>query len=515
MARERLPMRKTREILRHILDLKLSYRVTRNSLGVSHGLICDTVHKAREAGLDWEAAQSLSDDELMARLSKKSAAPKDSRPLPDFVLVQAELLRPGVTLALLHQEYLMAHPGGLSYSQFCEHYRRFRARRPLVMRQEHVAGDKQFIDYSGKKPSYIDPQSGKRVECELFVAVLGASNFTYAEATATQRREDFLRSHMRAQAYFGGTTRLWVPDNLRSGVTRADRYEPTLQRDYEEMAAHYGAAALPARPRKPRDKAKVEVGVQIAQRWILARLRNVRCFSLAELNQHIARLLEDLNNRPMRVYKCSRKELFQKIERDKLRPLPHYPFVLCEHKEARVHIDYHVELSGHFFSVPSSFVGKLVRIRATATTVEVFFDSQRIASHVRSYVRGRFTTDPAHMPKAHQKHAEWSPGRILNYAATIGPHTASLCRAILEDRRHPEQGYRSCLGLVRLGARYDKERVEAACARAYAAGARSYKSVQAILEHGLDRIPVSPAKPPQKKESYVEHEHLRGPDYYN
>lgn len=515
MARERLPMRKIREILRHTLDLKLSYRVTRQSLGASHGVISDTVHKARQAGLDWEAVQRLSDDELLALLDGKSEATKETRPLPDWVVVQAELLRPGVTLELLHQEYLQAHPNGLLYSQFCAHYRRFRARRPLSMRQEHVAGDKQFIDYSGKKPSYLDPQTGERVECELFVAVLGASNYTYAEATATQRREDFLRSHLRAQAYFGGTSRLWVPDNLRSGVTKACRYEPTLQRDYEEMAMHYGAAVLPARPRKARDKAKVEVGVQIAQRWILARLRNVRCFSLVELNQHITRLLEDLNNRPMRVYKCSRKELFDKVERDHLRPLPTYPFVLCEHKEARVHIDYHVELCGHFYSVPYSFVGKLVRIRATATTVEVLFDSQRIASHVRSQVRGRHTTDPAHMPKAHQKHAEWSPGRILNFAATIGPHTASLCRAILEDRRHPEQGYRSCLGLCRLGSRYDKERVEAACARAYAAGARSYKSVQAILEHGLDRVPVSPSHAPQKKESYVEHENLRGPDYYN
>ena len=513
MPRERTDMRKSREILRHILDLKLPYQLIVASLGVSHGLICRTLTKVRDRGLDWSALEPLSDEELEAILYGPPALPAASATLPDWPLVDAELRRPGVTLLLLHQEYKSQHPDGLGYSQFCDYYSRFRKKRPLVMRQSHVAGDKLFVDYSGKKPGYFDPHTGERIDCELFVAVLGASNLTYVEATASQRREDFLRSHLRALQYFGGVARIWVPDNLKSAVTKPCRYEPSLQRDYEELATHYGAAVLPARPYKPRDKAKVEVGVQIAQRWIVGCLRNVRCFSLAELNGHIARLLEELNNRPMRVYKRSRRELFEQLERPQLRPLPEHPFVLCDSKEARVHIDYHVEYSGHFYSVPHRLVGELVRVRATATTVELFHKNQRVASHVRNLRRGAHTTNAEHMPTAHQKQQEWSPGRLLNWATKIGPHTASLCHAILEDRTHPEQGYRRCLGLIRLGRHYESARLEAACERALAAGARSYQSVKTILENSLDRLPLPSPEPTLAR--VVPHAHLRGPGYYN
>lgn len=513
MARERTSMRKTREILRHILDLDLSYEVTEKSVGVSHGQVCRTLAKVRERGLVWTELSPLSDDKLEALLYGKKQPLLSTAPLPDWPTVDAELRRPGVTLLLLHQEYKQQHPLGLGYSQFCDHYSRFRKRRPLLMRQQYTAGERLLIDYSGKKPFYFDRETGARIECELYVAVLGASNLTYAEATATQRRDDFLRSHLRAHAYFGGVARLWTPDNLKSAVTKPCPYEPTLQRDYEELATHYGACVLPARPRKPRDKAKVEVGVQIAQRWILARLRNVRCFSLHELNQHIARLLEELNHRPMRVYRKSRRELFEQIERPHLRPLPAHPFVLCQTKEARVHIDYHVAFDGHFYSVPYTLVGEPVRVRATDTTVEIYHKTERVASHLRSSKRGGYTTVPEHMPKAHQKQRDWSPGRLLNWAATVGPHTASLCHAILDSRRHPEHGYKSCLGLMRLGQRYESARIEAACARAYAAGARSYQSVKTILENGLDRIPMSSEQPPAAR--ICDHEHLRGPGYYN
>jgi transposase len=513
MARERTSMRKSREILRHILDLGLSYEVTRKSLGVSHGQVCRTLAKVRQRGLLWADIAPLCDDELETLLYGSPQPPTAAVPLPDWPALDAELRRPGVTLLLLHQEYKAQHPGGLGYSQFCGHHSRFRRKRPPSMRQQYPAGDKLLIDYSGKKPAYFDPQTGARVECELFVAVLGASNLTFVEATATQRRDDFLRSHIRAHVYFGGVARLWIPDNLKSAVIKACPYEPTLQRDYEELCAHYGAAVLPARPRKPRDKAKVEVGVQIAQRWILARLRNVRCFSLVELNGHIARLLEELNNRPMRLYKRSRRELFEQIERPHLRPLPTHTFILCETKEARVHIDYHVAFDGHFYSVPYQLVSQPVRIRATGTTVEILHKSERVASHLRSPKRGGYTTVREHMPKAHQKQLDWSPGRILNWAATVGPQTASLCHAILESRRHPEHGYKSCLGLMRLSQRYEVARIEAACARAHAAGARSYQSVKTILENGLDRIPMSCAEGPTTR--LEDHEHLRGADYYN
>lgn len=513
MARERTPMRTSREILRQILSLRLPYDRVEQSLGVSHGLVCRTLKKARERGLRWPDLEPLSDDELEALLYGPRPAVASSVPLPEGSFLEAQLRRPGVTLLLLHQEYLQQHPDGLGYSQFCEHFRRFRRRRPLLMRQEHVAGDKLFVDYSGKKPAYLDPQTGERIECELFVAVLGASNLTYAEATRTQRREDFLRSHVRAHRFFGGVPRLWVPDNLKSAVTRACRYEPTLQRDYEELALHYGAAILPARPYKPRDKAKVEVGVQLAQRWILGRLRDVQCFSLAELNEHIGRLVQELNDRPMRVYQQSRRQLFEQIEKEALRPLPPTEFELCETKEARVHLDYHVAFDGHFYSVPYTLAGEPVLVRATGTTVEILHKHKRIAAHVRSAARGRHSTIAEHMPKAHQRHAGSSPGDLLNWAATVGPHTASLCRAILEERRHPEQGYRSGLGLIRLSRRYEKARIEAACERAFRAGARSYQSVKTILEHGLDRIPnADSSRPPN---AFPEHENVRGPTYYN
>lgn len=513
MARERTDMRKSREILRHILDLKLSYQLVEASLEVSHGIICRTVGKVRELGLDWPALSPLSDEELEALLYGPPPIFGTTATLPDWPTLDAELRRPGVTLLLLHQEYRRQHPEGLGYSQFCQYYSRFRAKRPLVMRQTHVAGDKLFVDYSGKKPCYFDPATGERVECEMFVAVLGASNLTYAEATATQRIADFLGSHQRLHEYLGGVARLWVPDNLKSAVTTTCRYEPTIQRDYEEMATHYGAAIVPARPYKPRDKAKVEVGVQIAQRWILACLRHLRSFSLAELNQHIARLLEALNNRPMRLYQRSRRELFEQLERPLLRPLPMHPFVMCETKDARVHIDYHVEFDGHFYSVPYALIGELLRVRATTTTVELYHKSKRVASHLRSVKRGCHTTCIEHMPKSHQKHRDWSPDRILAWAEKLGKHTSLLCQAILNDRRHPEQGYRSCLGLIRLERHYEATRIEAACERAFAAGARSYQSVKAILGCGLDRIPISTESPSVSCQD--SHEHLRGPNYYN
>lgn len=510
--RERISMRKSREILRHILDLKLPYQVAEQSLGVSHGLVCRTLAKVRERGMTWPDLAPLSEEELELLLYGPPKLPVSSLAMPDWALVDAERRRPGVTLLLLHEEYKQSHPNGLSYSQFCEQYRRFRSSRPLLQRQEYVAGDKMLVDYSGKRPHYFNPATGQRIDCELFVAVLGASNLTFAHASATQRREDFLRSHMRAVEYFGGVTRLWIPDNLKSAVTRACRYEPTVQRDYQELAEHYGAAILPTRPYKPTDKAKVEVAVQITQRWILARLRNVRCFSLAELNGHIRRLLEELNHRLMPGYGRSRWELFAQIEKDKLRPLPKDSFELSETKEAKVQIDSHVAFEGHSYSAPYQLQGESVLVRATGLTVEIFHRGKRVASHLRSRQRGGYTTLPEHLPKAY-RNRDWSPGRLLNWAARIGPHTSSLCRAILEQKLHPEHSYKRCLGLLRLAKRYDQERLEAACERAFAAGARSYQSVKAILEQGLDRIPIAREQSPQRES--IEHEHLRGPKYYN
>ncbi len=365
MATERLSMRKTREILRQKWQLRRSHREVAASLDVSAGAVGAAVERATVAGLDWVAVEALADDELEARLYP-SAATAAARPLPDFAKLHAERKRPGVTLELLHLEYLEREPGGYRYTQFCEHYRMWLKKRQLTMRQEHRAGEKQFVDYSGKKPHYTDGKTGEHVECELFLAVLGASNYTYAEATRTQSGPDFIASHVRAFEYFGGVAGALVPDQLKSGVTRSCRYEPGIQRTYEEMAQHYGTTVLPARPYKARDKAKVEVAVQVAQRWILARLRNQSFFSLDELNARIWELLEELNDRVMRVYGESRRALYERLERPVLRPLPQGRFVYGEWETARVNIDYHIEVDHHYYSTPHALVHEKVDARVTA-----------------------------------------------------------------------------------------------------------------------------------------------------
>jgi transposase len=363
------------------------------------------------------------------------------------------------------------------------------------MRQIHRAGEKTFVDYSGKRPCIWDPKTGEAIEVEVFVAVLGASSFTFAEATLTQRGSDWIASHTRAVEYFGGATEVFVCDQLRSGVTTPCRYEPGVQRTYEEWAEHHGAVIIPARPAHPKDKAKVETAVLVAQRWILARMRNERHFSLDSLNVRIAELLEDLNARQMRVYRASRREMYERFDRPVLKALPAKRFTYGEWQGAKVNVDYHVEVDGHYYSVPHQLLGDEVEVRVSAATVEVIRDGQRIASHARSFQRGRHTTIAEHMPVAHRKHMEWSPSRIANWAGKIGPQTRALVETIMADRPHPEQGYRSCLGILRLGKRYGDARLEAACARALVAGARSYRHVDSILKHGLDRVPLRAADP--------------------
>ncbi len=433
--------------------------------------------------------------------------------MPDWAYFHAERKKPGVTLELLHLEYLEQHPAGYRYTRFCDLYRQWLARHPLSMRQEHRAGEKTFVDYAGQKPRLVDPATGTVTEVELFVGVLGASNYTYAEATYTQQLPDWLASHQRMFAFFGGVSAAVVCDQLKSGVTLPCRYEPGLQQTYEEFAAHAGTTILPARPKKPRDKAKIEVAVQVAERWILARLRHETFATLAALNARIRELLDDLNRRRMRHYQASRWELFTRLDRPALRPLPATPFVYGLWKLATVNVDYHVEVEHHYYSVPHALVHAQVDVRVSALTVEIFHRGQRVAAHVRSHIRGQHTTVTAHMPKAHQRHREWSPSRLIAWGATVGPQSAALVEAILASRPHPEQGYRSCLGILRLARRDGPGRLEAACARALAVGARSYRHVDAILKHGLDRCPLpeAGAAPPTRP---VVHDQVRGSAYY-
>lgn len=511
MATERLSMRKHREILRLKWLLGRSHREVARSLGVSVGAVASTVGRAEGAGLEWAWVETASEEELESRLYPPGAAPGAERPRPQCLYLHTERRRPGVTLELLHHEYLERHPEGYRYSQFCEIYRRWVAKQRISMRQVHRAGEKLFADYAGQKPHLVDPETGECVAVELFVAVLGASNLTYAEATRTQKVPDWIASHVRALEFFGGAPQALVPDQLKSGVTDSCRYEPGVQRTYEEFAAHYGTVILPARPASPKDKAKVEVAVQIAERWILARLRNETFFSLAALNERIAELLDELNDRMMRGYGESRRQLFERIERAALMPLPATPFLYGEWKSARVNIDYHIEADHHFYSVHHSHRGERVEARLTSTTVEIFLGGRRIASHRRSYQRGGYTTLPEHMPKAHRDHLEWSPSRFIGWAGTVGPHTERLVGDILAERPHPEQGYRSCLGILRLARSYGHDRLEAASVRALAARARSYRHVASILKHGLDRVPL--AERPESSAPLL-HGNLRGAEYY-
>ena len=504
-------MRHVREIFRQKLVVKRSNRQVAASLGISNGAVSGAVGRAKALGLDWETIAALGEDALEARLYGPRCTTRVGRPFPDPAYLHVELRRTGVTLQLLHLEYLEQHANGYRYTAFCAHYNAWLAAQRPTMRQVHRAGEKLFVDYSGKRPSLVDAATGEVTEVELFVAVLGASNFTYAEATRTQTVADWIGSHTRALAALGGVPSVIVPDQLKSGVTQSCRYEPGIQRTYEEMASHYGTTVMPARPKSPRDKAKVEGGVLLVQRWVLAKIRNQIFFSLAELNERIAELVRELNERPMRTYGASRRELFERLDKPALRPLPEARFVVGEWRTARINLDYHIEFDRHYYSVPSTLLRQEVDVRATVTTVEIYLRGERIASHLRSAIRGQHTTTAAHMPKAHQAHAEWTPSRLLAWAATVGPETVKLAEAIFVARPHPEQGYRSCLGIMRLAKKYGIERVEAACGRALGVGARSYRHVESILKHGLDRTAPTDVAPAQR----AAHENIRGRDYYH
>jgi len=512
MPRPRSAMRKIREVLRLTLAEGLSRRQVGIALGMPTTTVADHVARARRASLAWPLPEGLDDDALEARLFASAAPPPAaSRPLPDWATIHRELRRKGVTLQLLWMEYKADAPTGYQYSQFCRHYRHWQRRLDVVMRQEHRAGEKCFLDFPGDTLPIVDPATGEIHPAELFVAVLGASSYTYAEALASQALPDWVDAHVAAFEYFGGAPHILVPDNLHAAVTQAHRYEPTLNRTYEELAAHYGCAVIPARPHRPRDKAKVEAGVLVAERWILAALRHRTFFSLAEANGAIRERLAWLNERPFRKLDGSRASLFTEIDRPALRPLPARPYEYGVWKTATVNIDYHIEVERHYYSVPYGLAGQHCDVRISASTIEVFHRGRRVASHLRSAARGRHTTERAHMPESHRRYAEWTPGRIVRWAEQTGPATAALAVEILASRPHPEQGFRSCLGILRLGHRYGAERLEAACARALAVGATSYRSVDSILRTGLDRqaLPDAPPDPPVRR-----HENVRGPDYY-
>lgn len=506
-------MRQLREILRLSLESGLAQRVVADAVGVGVGTVCEYLGRARAAGVGWPIPAELSDEErLEAAVFGPKREVEHGRGLPEMAWVHGELRRAGVTLSLLWQEYLGANPGGYRYSQFCEHYHRFRKRLSPVMRQVHRAGEKVFVDFAGKKPSIVDPTSGEVRSVELFVGVLGASSYVFAAAAEHQDLSNFVSLNVRMLEAFGGTPSIFVPDNLKAAVTGACRYEAVVNRTYQDMAAHYGAAVIPARAYKPRDKAKVEVSVLLAERWIVASLRQRTFFSVGELNEAIREKVVELNERVMRRAGVSRRELFETYDRPALKPLPQAQYEIGVWKECKVNIDYHIELEHNVYSVPHALVGQRVEARSTARCVEVFLRSTRVASHLRLTGRGRASTLAEHMPAAHRAHAEWTPSRLISWAAKAGPATGHVVEAILQSKPHPEQGYRACLGLMRLGRVHGTQRLEAACQIAKRLGAESYKTVKNILASGMDRNPLAATA---TESSLPHHENIRGAACYD
>ncbi|MCC6225958.1 MAG: IS21 family transposase [Microthrixaceae bacterium] len=514
MAAERLSMRRLREILRLKFEAGLSQRAIAVSANVAQSTVSDYVSRARRAGVGWPLAPDV-DDEAALERRLFPAAPvvgAAERSEPDWVWVHRELRRKHVTRMLLWEEYRAGVPDGLAYSQFCQRYRTWASALPVTMRQEHRAGARLFVDFSGDGLELVDRETGETVVVKLFVAVLGASNYTYVEPVVHEDLPTWIGCHVRAFTYFGGVTEIVVPDNLRSGVTRPDYYDPEINRTYADLAEHYGVAVIPARVRRPRDKAKVEAGVLVASRWILAALRHHRCDSFAELWNGIALLLERLNTRPMRKLKRSRRELFDDLDRLALKPLPSTPYTFAVWTKPKANIDYHVEFEHHYYSVPYGLARQRFELRATEATIEILQRGRRVASHRRSYVPHQATTVAEHMPSSHRAHAEWTPSRIIAWAGTIGAQTAACVAAIMAQRPHPEQGFRAALGVIRLAKRYPHDRLERACARALTYRALSYRSVEAILKNHRDQLNEDPLDAPRP---LPRHANIRGSGYYH
>ncbi len=507
MPAKTLTMRNIKELFRLKYEAGLSHAQIAGALSISKGVVAKYVRLMQVAGLTPTEVAALTESALWAQLKPPTPVP-GKRVLPDYALTHIELKRKGVTLLLLWEEYAAAHRGETiyRYTQFVERYHQYAGALKRSMRQLHRAGEKLFIDYAG--PTLPFGNAGERAQ--IFVAVLGASNYTFACATARQTMADWLEALTRALAFIDGVPSLIVPDNARALIADPDRYEPRASATVLDFAAHYATAVLPARPYRPQDKAKAEVGVQIVERWILARLRNHRFDTLGEVDSAIVALLDDLNGRPFKRLPGSRASQYAALDRPALKPLPVARYELARYARARVNIDYHIVHEQHYYSVPHSLVHTEVELRVTRSAIEVLQRGQRVAAHLRSGKRYGYTTVPEHLPAAHRAHLEWSPQRLLQWAGTIGPACAALVRQILETRKHPEQGYRACLGLLRLAREHTPARLEAACTRALALGAHTYSAVASILRRKLEALPL----PPPNSWTAPEHEHLRGADYY-
>lgn len=514
MSQERLTVRKIKEVLRLKWECQISERSIARSCRISRSTVSEYLKRAEAAGLEWPLSEEITDNQLYERLFPRTIQlnPKAAY-VPDWQAVHLELRKKGVTLRLLWMEYLESYPQGYGYSQFCQLYRNWSGKFKPTMRLNHKAGEKLFVDYAGQTISVIDPKTGEIQEAEIFVAVLGASSYTYAEAQWHQDLSNWIGGHVRAYDFLGGVTEVVVPDNLRAAVNHPSRYDPEINQTYQEMAEHYGVAVIPARVARPRDKSKAEVGVQNVERWILARLRNQRFFSLFELNKAIRELLKDLNNRKMEHLGKSRKELFDLVDKPALKPLPVTPYEFALWKKAKISIDYHVEYDDVYYSVPCHLYPSEVLIRSTERAIEIYHNGQRVALHPRSHEQGRHFTIKEHMPSDHRFYSEWSPERFIRWAEKIGPETTKVVQMELGSRQHPEQAFRACLGILGFARKYSVKRLESACHYAVANEIHSYKGIKNILVNHLDQL--SDSEEISQLSLMPSHANVRGKDYYN
>ncbi len=512
MARETLSMRKVSEVLRLSLEQRLSVRQIARSCCLARSTVADYLSRARVAQLAWPLPAEMDEERLNALLFPVGERHVERRLLPDMPYIRNELRNPHVTLQLLWEEYRTKTADGYSYSQYCQLYRDWLGTQRISLRQEHRAGEKLFVDYAGDTIPIRNAQAGTITEGQLFVAVLGCSNYTYAEVTPTQNLFDWIGAHVRALEFFQGVPVVVVPDNTRTAVTSPCRYAPDINRTYQDLAEHYRFAVIPARSRKPKDKAKVEVGVLIAERWILAALRHHTFFSFGEVNVAVKQLLTRMNDHPFKKLPGCRREVFDRMDRPALKALPERRYELAEWKTMKVNIDYHVELAGHYYSVPHRLISQQVMGRYTQSSVEIFHQSQRVAAHVRSSRKGGFSTLKEHQPPSHAKYMEWTPDRLIDWADTIGPNCAEVTRKIIASRPLVAHGYRACLGVIRLSQRYGNDRVERACEVALKLSVANYSRIENILKNGRDRIPLQEGKTDSPT---MIHDNIRGSKYYH
>jgi len=510
-------MQTIKAVLRLKFEAKLSLRRIALSLKIGLGTVTLHLNRAAAAGLSWPLPEDMDDQAFEAALFPKRGSVVRTRVEPDCAIMHEELKRKGVTKQLLWEEYKQIHGDkGYQYSRYCQFYRIWLGTLKRSMRQVHKAGEKLFIDYCGPTIPIIDPETGECHQAQVFVSCWGASSYTYAEASWSQKKGDWIQAHVNAFEYFGGVPEILVPDNLKSATTKACRYEPVINASYQHMASHYKTVVIPARPRKPKDKAKAENAVLVVERWIMARLRHMTFFTLASLNQEIRSLLEDLNQRPFQKLPGSRFSQFEILDKPAMRTLPATRYEYVEFKLARVNIDYHIEYDKHFYSVSHHLVKHQVEAQATRDGVAIFFKGKQVARHARSYRQGAFTTEASHMPEAHRKQQEWTPGRLLKWAKDLGPHVVAIIQAMIARKKHPEQAYRGCLGLLNLSRQYDAQRLDRACQRAVAIGSPSVKRIKSILKQSIDQLDLPLDEEHNTTEATSEnHENIRGSEYYH